>query len=73
MLIAVQAMIGVITKLTESGVLCGNITEHGVAKVILRHPNKVILLHSTPDEGGFVFMPCYSYSFIYPYLTARLR
>ncbi len=35
-------------------------------------PNKVIFPHSTPDEGCFVFMPCYSYSFIYPYLTVSL-
>ncbi len=34
--------------------------------------NKVILSHSTPYEDCFVFMPCYSYSFIYPYLTASL-
>ncbi len=27
-------------------------------------PNKVILTHSTPDEGCFVFMPCYSYNYI---------
>ncbi len=36
-------------------------------------PNKVILPHSTPDESCFVFMLCYSYSFIYPYLTASIN
>ncbi len=60
-----------ITKLTESGWLCGNITwgDRGSPE----RADKVILTHSTPDESCFVFMPCYSYSFIYPYLTASLR
>ncbi len=42
-----------------AGVRCGNITEFGVAT-----PNKVILTQSTPAEGCFVFMPCYSYNYI---------
>ncbi len=52
---------GIITKLQESGVLCGNITEFGVATDRLS------------PAGCFVFMPCYPYSFIYLYLTTSLR
>ncbi len=36
----------------ESGDLCGDITEFGVAAT----PNEVILPCSTPDEGCFVFI-----------------
>ncbi len=65
----------IITKPSESGVLCGNITDFGVAEVRWSSAtqNKVILPHITPDEGCFVIMLYYSYSFIYPYLTASVR
>ncbi len=62
---------GTITKLPESVMLYSNITEFGVEEDHMSL--QVILPHSTPEEGCFVFMPCYSYSFIYPYLTAGLR
>ncbi len=54
----------IITKLPESGGLCGNITEFGVAEGSpepvgwswsTATPNEVILPYKSPDEGCFVF------------------
>ncbi len=62
----------ILTKLPESGDLCGNITEFGVAEGSPEPtgrspkgesdppspPNEVILPYRSPDEGCFVFI-CY--------------
>ncbi len=50
---------GTITKLPESGVLCGNITEFGVAED-----------HLSTARSGDSLSP---YSFIYPYSNCKLK
>ncbi len=45
-----------ITKLPESGDLCGNITEFEVTEGSIATPNNVILPYRSPDEGCFVFI-----------------
>ncbi len=60
-----RCMLDTITKLQESGDLCDNITEFGVAeglpeptgrRLSTATPNSVILPCRSPDEGCFVFI-----------------
>ncbi len=45
-----------VAKLPESGDLCGNITEFGVAERSTATPDEVILPYGSPDKGCSVFI-----------------
>ncbi len=54
---SITGMINIITKLPESGDLCGNNTEFGVEEGDpSATPNSVILPYRSPDESCFVFI-----------------